>query len=122
MDWIAHNLSWLVPTVITVLGGGIALALNYPETFPKKVGLPLFVWIALIWAVIAIWTTVEAWMASRSLVECIANPICDKDKVASLAKDIDFYLTVLFAAYFVTTVLFVYVYLLVTLPRKLAGK
>lgn len=41
MAWVADNLSWLVPTAITILGVPAFLAIKYLHTFPSVVAVPV---------------------------------------------------------------------------------
>ena len=122
MSWIAENLNWLVPVAITILGAFAFLAFKYPEKFPLVVGSQLIVWPLLFYVGIWFWTAGHMWWASGSLVECVADTACDKERIASFANDIRFYLSLQFLAYTIALFLLLYAVLLMVLPRKLIGK
>ena len=122
MSWIAENLNWLVAVAITILAVPAVLAFNYPKKFPEVVGWQLIFWTALVYVGVWIWTTADMWSVSGSLVECVADASCDKERIASHANDMRFYLSVQLLAYFIALFLVLYFYVLMVLPRKLIGE
>jgi hypothetical protein len=122
MSWIAENLNWLVPVAITILGAFAFLAFKYPEKFPLVVGSQLIVWPLLFYVGIWFWTARAMWFVSGSLVECVADASCDKERIASFANDIRYYLGFQLLAYAIVTSLLLYAIVLMVLPRKLIGK